>query len=814
MMKLYTSNGRENFNCPYYPNEVVVNGLDDFKRAVARDYVACAYKDHKRSNDNFIESNALMLDCDNTHSDDKEAWVTVEDVETCFPNVEFYYHYSRNHMHAKVKNGKTAAARPKFHVVFPLKETVKSAANYVALKEKALACFAYENDDGDLESYFDSNARDAARFFAGTDEPKAGHVGGKLCIDELFNANSKAVEAERAKLACLKHGSGKHSGLVAANSGVAGDIGTPIKAGERNATLSAYALKVLKRHGDTDEALDKFMLRAKDCTDPLDSTELDEIYAAAQRKFNSDVKKRGDYVPAADYDMYGFKYLPKEFNEKEEAQVLACHFRDKLAYAAGIGWLAYDGTRWVSSPEKRNPKAFNVVMELADLQIAEAKDARNKLAREISLNAEVGDDTGASTKARYKLAKKYYDFAVSCGNDRKGNSVLAIAEGLLGREASEFDANPYLLNTPNGTVDLRTATIRKNDPKDLLTQITNIAPYTDAEFATLENQPAIKQWLDELNLVFCSHQDEIDCFQRIIGMACFGKIYQEKLFIAVGNGSNGKSTVFNAMFDVLGTYSGKLSARVLSGDTEHNRVEYATLRGKRLVVISETEQGAALSSEVVKSIVSKDPIVGEAKFKAPITFTPSHTTFLHTNFLPEIQGRDNGTRRRLSVIPFNARISDDSQSTGAIVDVKNFEQKLVEESGRAIMTWLMYGAALAYEEGFNFETPKGFATAIECYQEDYDWLNQFLLETVEVDSDFAKERAENPDAKAKAGGFSASSNELYRLYCLWAKENGESQRSSVLFKKEMEREGFTYKHTKVGNVVYGLTIRGDVCSRH
>ena len=118
---LYRSNCLEvPENCTY-PHKVEVTGKDSLIDAVKHDYVCAEYQGNYRSNDNFIGSDCLPVDCDNDHSDDPEEWVYPSDVATAFPGVAFAVHYSRNHM--KAKGGK--AARPKFHVFFAIDRVIE-----------------------------------------------------------------------------------------------------------------------------------------------------------------------------------------------------------------------------------------------------------------------------------------------------------------------------------------------------------------------------------------------------------------------------------------------------------------------------------------------------------------------------------------------------------------------------------------------------------------------------------------------------------------------------------------------------------------
>ena len=141
---LYTSACREiPSNCSY-PNLINVTDKATLANAVSHDYVGAKYQGNHRSITNFEASNCLMLDCDNTHSDNPDEWVDISALMRDFPEVEFAVHYSRNHM--KPKKGK--AARPKFHVFFPIDE-VNNAEEYSAMKEIILK----------IVPYFDSNAK-------------------------------------------------------------------------------------------------------------------------------------------------------------------------------------------------------------------------------------------------------------------------------------------------------------------------------------------------------------------------------------------------------------------------------------------------------------------------------------------------------------------------------------------------------------------------------------------------------------------------------------------------------------------------------
>ena len=153
---LYTANCRENQYNTRYPVRREIATLDDLKAAVEFDQVFAVYRDDHRSITDFIRSDCLPFDCDNDHSDIESEWQTATDVEKAFPGVPFYLVYSRHHMKQKGKFG----PRPRFHVIFPI-DPITDREAYRQLKESVIAYFPY----------FDTGAKDAARFFFGVKDP-------------------------------------------------------------------------------------------------------------------------------------------------------------------------------------------------------------------------------------------------------------------------------------------------------------------------------------------------------------------------------------------------------------------------------------------------------------------------------------------------------------------------------------------------------------------------------------------------------------------------------------------------------------------
>ncbi len=160
---IYTARCRENKFNAHYPVKRVIRSVDDLQKAARYDQVFAEYTGGHRAIADFVRSDCLPFDCDNDHSENPFDWKTGADVEKAFPGVPFYLVYSRHHM---MKKG-NRSPRPRFHVIFPI-DPITDGDAYRQLKEAVIAFFPY----------FDTGAKDAARFFFGVKDPVVELYGG------------------------------------------------------------------------------------------------------------------------------------------------------------------------------------------------------------------------------------------------------------------------------------------------------------------------------------------------------------------------------------------------------------------------------------------------------------------------------------------------------------------------------------------------------------------------------------------------------------------------------------------------------------
>ena len=745
---LYRSNCLEvPENCTY-PHKVDVTGKDSLIEAVKHDYVCAEYQGNYRSNDNFIGSDCLPVDCDNDHNDDPDEWVYPSDVATAFPGVAFAVHYSRNHM--KAKGGK--AARPKFHVFFAIDRVIEPG-QYSEMKKLVNSIFPY----------FDTKALDAARFFFGTKEPEVEIFDGPMTLttflaDDDFDANM--------------------------DSGSYGDIVIP--EGSRNATLSHYAGRILKRFGNTDEAHKHFAEVAAYCQPPLEQSEFDSIWRSAQRFYGKVAAQEG-YIPPEQYNQ-DLQLKPSDYSDVGQATVLAREYEGKLRYSPSTDFLVYNGRFW----EESKPKAQAVAQELTTRQLEEAETEIKKATDEMMKNgawellASMGPKKAtmafSSEQARsfqkYENATTYRNYAIKRRDSKYITAALKEAHPMVEIDQRQLDADEFLLNTPSATYDLRIGlpSAHEHTPADFITKQTTVDPSDDG----------MDIWQDALETFFCGDNELIDYVQEIAGLSAIGKVCVEGLIIAYGEGRNGKSTFWNTLSRVLGTYSGNMSADTLTVGCKRNvKPELAEAKGKRIIIAAELEEGMRLNTSNVKQLCSTDEIYAEKKYKDPFSFVPSHTLVLYTNHLPKVGAIDAGTWRRLIVIPFNAKIEGSS-------DIKNYADYLFNKAGGAILKWIMTGAKRVIEKDYHIVKPAVVEAAIQKYKDNNDWLSQFLDECCEVGS-----------------GLIAKSGEVYNAYRSYCMQVGDYIRSTTDFYTALECAGFERKRNKSARLILGLQLKSD-----
>lgn len=741
-LTIFTANCVGNPANALYPNKAEIENKDDMMTVISRDHVCAEFKNCHRSIDDFLSSDVEVMDCDNDHSDDSNDWITAETYEELFPDVSYILVPSRND--GKVKGKRSA--RPRHHIYFPHSK-ITSADEVAGIKTRLQ----------EYAPFFDDNALDAARF-----------IFGHTPTDIVWHEGSRTIDEFLDEMDFAEYDQSTQS----------------IGEGSRNSTMSHIAGRLIKRYGNTEKAHDIYLEKAQLCSPPLEDSELALIWSSAV-KFGKKVQSQVGYVSPEDFNK-GYSLKPNDYSDIGQAKVLSREYAGELAFTDSTDYMRYDGTHWAESKQL----AVGACEEFLDEQLKEATAAVEK-AKKMLLDAGVDkeavmaggkalekviDESSEKAFKEFVMASKYYAFVMKRRDMKYVTSALQAAKPMLLKNITDFDSQEFLLNAPNATYDLQDGSSKNHAAEDLITKMTAVSPSEDG----------MDLWMKALDNFFCGDQELIDYVQQIVGLSAIGKVYVEALVIAYGEGSNGKSTFWNTIARVLGTYSGTISADALTVGCKRNvKPEMAELKGKRLVIAAELEEGMRLNTSIVKQLCSTDEVSAEKKYKDPFKYVPTHTLVLYTNHLPRVGANDDGTWRRLIVIPFNAKISGKG-------DIKNYSDFLAEKAGGAVLSWIIDGAKKAIKNDYKLKSPKVVQDAINRYRENNDWLSSFIEECCEV----------NKSYEQKSGEF----YQEYRSYCA---RTGEYTRSTTDFYTGLEIAGFEKKKTKVGAVIRGIRLKSD-----
>lgn len=307
--------------------------------------------------------------------------------------------------------------------------------------------------------------------------------------------------------------------------------------------------------------------------------------------------------------------LPVDLTEDALALEFTRRHKDELRYVHEWGkWLRFDGARW--APERT----------LA------VYDKARALTREVSLDVR-------NPKVRAKVQGASTVAAIV---------TLARSDRAHARVTEDFDADPWLLNTPAGTVELRTGRLRPHRREDGITKVTPVSPSTD--------EPGL--WLRCLETWTMSDSDLAAFLRRLAGYFLTGSVKEERLPIVHGGGGNGKTKFIEAVRACLGNdyVTGVSMETLIVTSGEQHPTDVADLRGRRLAIATETEEGRRLAEAKVKQLTGGDRLRARYMRRDFFEFDPTHKLLIVGNHRPTLRNVDEAMRRRLLLIPFDATI--------------------------------------------------------------------------------------------------------------------------------------------------------------
>lgn len=304
-------------------------------------------------------------------------------------------------------------------------------------------------------------------------------------------------------------------------------------------------------------------------------------------------------------------------------------------------------------------------------------------------------------------------------NTTSGASQMAARNPTVAVTQKAWDADPWLLGTPGGTVDLRTGDIKPADPADHITKQAGAAPIPLGEFGAGQQCP---RWLAFLHDATAGDGALIRYLQQWAGYMLTGDVRAEELLFIHGPGGGGKSTFLNTLAKALGDYAVSVpSDTLMVRRHEAHKTEIARLNGPRLAYCSEIPKGARWHENRIKELTGGDTMTGNFMRQDYFDFNPQLKLVIVGNNAPSLDNVDAAIRRRFNVIPFDniPKVKDD-----------RLKEKLVDELP-AILSWAIEGALDWQRNGF--VKPDSVKRATTEYLAEQDTFAQWLAECCERD---------------------------------------------------------------------------------
>lgn len=349
----------------------------------------------------------------------------------------------------------------------------------------------------------------------------------------------------------------------------------------------------------------------------------------------------------------------------------------------------------------------------------------------------------------------------------------------LTRPLNQFDNNPWTLNTPKGTVNLKTGKLTNPNPANYQLKTTSVAP--DPTMPT-------PKWTRFLAETFAGTPELTQYVQRIIGLALIGKVLQQEFYFFHGAGANGKSVLLNVIRNILGTgptgYATTLQpATFTQGADRRHPADIATLQGTRLAFTSETEQSDKFSESRIKMLTGADNITARYMNRDFFEFTPSHTLIMVSNFEPEVLTGGNAFWRRVKKIPFNHIVPEHARNT-------NLENELLEEAP-GILAWALAGTQDYLQHGM--EEPLEVVAATRKYELEQDTVRLYVEECCAL--------AEHTQA-----GYVVTVVKLRNEYETWCRRNSYEPVSAKALTQRLKSLGVATTRSSQARAYLGIKI--------
>ena len=492
-------------------------------------------------------------------------------------------------------------------------------------------------------------------------------------------------------------------------------------------------------------------------------------------------------------------------NERGDGCMFAALHRDRFLYNTTpkpVGeWYAWNGHVWQVDYLQR---AFAAVEDLA-LEYQRMMELLDRDIETLGLESISSRDLkqhpdGWKVALRNKY-KKRVDRLRSADGVGKVLKWAPVVDPAMACREQDFDHIPHLLPVGNGVIDLNTGALTKGRPEDKLTRALDIDYDPHADYGP---------WVEFIAEI--TDDPEIAAFvKRSLGYASTGYSNEQYIWVFTGPGRNGKGVLFDLIGDVMRPYFHTISRAMLieqrtepspSAASEH----MYSLLGKRVIVGGETNRNQHVDMGAVKMLTGDDEIKCRPNFKSEITFKPSHTLFLHTQYVPKGLTRDFAMAQRTLKVEFPNMYVDDPEdwATRDPARATRYRKKdpflkpKLRQYRQGILRWLVEGAVEWREHGIS--PPESIKDAVLALAADEDYTTRFVKDCL----------VKQDDASIRI-----SCKQTYDVFRWWWSENEEDQKSRRIpamktINKDMRDRGIVVDMSGGKTWIYGYSINLEI----
>ena len=355
--------------------------------------------------------------------------------------------------------------------------------------------------------------------------------------------------------------------------------------------------------------------------------------------------------------------------------------------------------------------------------------------------------------------------------------VIDKIKSLTYKEIAAFDSDPNLITVENGIYNISTMELTPHTPTNLskvlipCSFIENVLGISETKFwKYLISTCTVNGKLDE---------DMSDDILELMA-SCFVKNkVDEKSFILLGNGDNGKSVLLLLLNSMLGKDN---VSNIALQDLVSNPFAAARLDGKLANIYTDLKSTALKNEEKIKNLSSGEPMHVEHKYQDGFDMVTYAKLIFSCNQFPKVYDQSDGFFRRWIIIQFRRKFA-----LGDPDRDEKLKEKLInnQDEKNLIFSYLMIMSEKLLRTG-KFRYPLGHAEIRKLWNANADPLYHFIENCI----------IETEDSKK-------TKRETYKFYEQWCYDHGVVPLGKGQFGKAFGEE---FDEDRVGSKRYWIDI--------